>query len=184
MRDLLLSPAVRRLVGGLGLAIPMPARLRRDGGPWQERSLSGRITVIGSGASADALAAIAAGLAPAGAVPYLAVPEGLRRAYRLPEARRRLELKGALRDPSDAFHDGASGHELPPKPRPPAEAKARTVPALDALGAVAHVDALVFDATGLADVASLRALFDFFQPLVKRLEPCGRVGSGSPLSPP
>ena len=155
MRDLLLSPAARKLVGGLGLPIPLPPPLRRDGGPWQERSLSGRITVVGSGASAECLGAIAAGLAPAGAVPYLAVPEGLRRAYRLPEARRTLDVKGA--------------------PREPAEAKARTVPALDALGSVARVDALVFDATGLADVASLRALFDFFQPLLKRLEPCARV---------
>ena len=78
MSDLLLYPAVRRLVQGLGLPIPVPARLRRDGGPWQERSLSGRITVIGSGDAAECLGAIAAGLEPAGAVPYLAVPAPLR----------------------------------------------------------------------------------------------------------
>ena len=161
MSDLLLNPAARRLLGGLGLPIPLPVRLRRDGGPWQERSLSGRITVIGSGAAAECLGAIAAGLAPAGAVPYLAVPEPLRTSYRIPEARRSLEMQG---------DNGA-----PTKPRSSGEAKSRGVPALDALGEVAHIDALVFDATGLRDVSSLRALYDFFQPLVRRLEPCARA---------
>src|SRR5580704_19379128 len=97
MTDLLLHPALRRLVKSFGLPIPVPVRLRRDGGPWQERSLSGRITVIGSGTSAECLGAIAAGLAPAGAVPYLAVPEPLRAAYRIPEARRALEVKGGAK---------------------------------------------------------------------------------------
>ncbi len=161
MTDFLLHPAARRLVRSLGLPIPMPVRLRRDGGPWQERSLSGRITVIGSGTSAECLGAIAAGLAPAGAVPDLAVPEALRGDYRsrvrpkAAEVRRMLEGQGGSRD-------------TPP-------AKPREVPPLDALGQVARIDALVFDATGIADVASLRALYEFFQPLVRRLEPCARV---------
>jgi 3-oxoacyl-[acyl-carrier protein] reductase len=155
MSDLLLNPAARRLLGGLGLPIPLPVRLRRDGGPWQERSLSGRITVIGSGASAECLGSIATGLAPAGAVPYLAVPEPLRAYYRIPEARRSLEMKGA--------------------PREPAEPKARAVPALAALGEVPLIDALVFDASGLSSVSLLRDLYHFFQPLLRRLEPCARV---------
>ncbi len=157
MSDLLLSPAARRLVGGLGLPIPMPARLRRDGGAWQERSLSGRITVVGSGASAACLASIAAGLAPAGAVPYLAVPDALQRSYRLPEVRRSLELKGGA-------------------PREPSEAKSRTVPALDALGTVARIDALVFDATGARHgrlaAQPLRLLP---APPAARCEPCARI---------
>src|SRR6185437_3172878 len=160
MTDFLLHPAARRLVESLGLPIPLPVRLRRDGGPWQERSLSGRITVVGSGTSAECLAAIAAGLAPAGAVPYLAVPEPLRGAYKLPkstEPRRLLAVEKASRESS------------PPPP------KGRDVPPLDALGEVARIDALVFDATGIADVASLRAAYDFFHPLLKRLEPCARV---------
>jgi len=173
MSDLLLSTAARTLVGGLGLPIPLPARLRRDGGAWQERSLSGRITVIGSGATAACLAAIAAGLAPAGAVPYLAVPEALQRAYRLPGTRRNLELQKMPAAPKEGAREVAK-EEAAPKAEP-TEAKSRTVPALDALGTVARIDALVFDATGLDTVASLRSLYDFVQPLLQRLEPCARV---------
>src|SRR5262249_42722394 len=136
--------------------IPMPARLRRDAGAWPERSLSGRITVIGSGATADCLGAIAAGLAPAGAVPYVAVPEGLRAAYKLPEIRRPLPIEGA-------------------KPKEPVEPRNRTAPPLAELGEVAKIDALVFDATGIRDPRGLRAVFDFFQPLLRRLEPGGRA---------
>jgi 3-oxoacyl-[acyl-carrier protein] reductase len=155
MSDLLLNPAARKIVGGLGLPIPMPARLRRDGGAWQERSLSGLITVIGSSASAECLGAIAAGLAPAGAVPYLAVPEALRSAYKIPETKRALTVEGAKKDP--------------------VEGKTRGAPALDALGEVARIDVLVFDATGLADAPSLRALYEFFPPFLRRLEASGRV---------
>jgi 3-oxoacyl-[acyl-carrier protein] reductase len=162
MSDLLLSTAARRLVGGLGLPIPLPARLRRDGGPWQERSLSGRITVVGSGASAGCLAAIAAGLAPAGAVPYLAVPDALQRGYRLPDARRALDLSPSPGQPAKPARDASE--------RPP-----RGAPTLDALGPIARIDALVFDATGLDTVASLRSLFDFFQPLLRRLEPGAHI---------
>ena len=38
-----------------------------------------------------------------------------------------------------------------------------------------RLDALVFDASGLATPAELRALYDFFQPLIARLAPSGRV---------
>jgi 3-oxoacyl-[acyl-carrier protein] reductase len=155
MTDLLLNPAVRLIVGGVGLPLPMPARLRRDGGAWQERSLSGKITVIGSGAAAECLGAIAEGLAPAGAVPYLAVPEALRPAYKIPETKRPLPIEGKVREP--------------------AEPRTRSAPELSALGEVARIDALVFDATGIADAGGLRAVYDFFHPLLRRLEPSGRA---------
>ena len=35
--------------------------------------------------------------------------------------------------------------------------------------------ALIFDATGIGDSAALRALYDFFHPAVRALDPCGRV---------
>ncbi|MFH2008922.1 MAG: 3-oxoacyl-ACP reductase [bacterium] len=35
--------------------------------------------------------------------------------------------------------------------------------------------ALLFDATGIGDTAGLRALYDFFHPLIRSLERCGRV---------
>ena len=35
--------------------------------------------------------------------------------------------------------------------------------------------ALLFDATGIADPAGLRALYDFFHPLIRTLDRCGRV---------
>jgi 3-oxoacyl-[acyl-carrier protein] reductase len=162
MSDMLLNPVARRLVGALGLPLPMPAPLRRDGGPWQERSLSGLITVIGSDPAASCLGAIAVGLAPAGAVPYLALPDARRADYRVPETKRPLEIAGAKKDPEAPAPEAGAG-------------KTRGAPALDALGDVAKVDALVFDATGLADVSSLRSLYDFFHALVPRLEPCARI---------
>jgi len=143
MKDLLLNPAARRLLGSLGLPIPLPRPLRRDAGPWTDRPLSGRITIVGATGSAGCLGDIAAGVLPAGVAPYLAVPEALRKAFRDTGGERRLSQPA--------------------------------LPALDALGDVARPDALIFDATGLADLAGLRALYDFFHPLVARLDEGGRV---------
>lgn len=42
-------------------------------------------------------------------------------------------------------------------------------------GAADGVAALVYDATGIGDSAGLRALYDFFHPAVRTLQPCGRV---------
>lgn len=56
----------------------------------------------------------------------------------------------------------------------PGEAFGRPPRPLDALGD-ARVDALVFDASSLSSAADLRALFDFFQPLVSRVARSGRV---------
>jgi len=38
-----------------------------------------------------------------------------------------------------------------------------------------RVHALVFDATGISDVAGLRALYDFFHPRIKSIGSCGRL---------
>ncbi|MEU5690703.1 3-oxoacyl-ACP reductase [Actinosynnema sp. NPDC020468] len=46
---------------------------------------------------------------------------------------------------------------------------------VDVVSAADRYGALVFDATGITDVAGLRALFDFFGPVVRSLGPCGRV---------
>ncbi|MFT3767202.1 MAG: 3-oxoacyl-ACP reductase [Minicystis sp.] len=143
MNDILLNPAARRLLGSLGLPIPLPQPLRRDGSPWTDRPLSGRITIVGAAGSAECVGAIAAGILPAGAAPYLAVPDALRKAFKDPNGERRLSQPA--------------------------------IPTLDTLGEVARPDALVFDATRLTDVASLRALYDFFHPLAGRLDRDGRV---------
>jgi 3-oxoacyl-[acyl-carrier protein] reductase len=47
--------------------------------------------------------------------------------------------------------------------------------ALEALPPGLHVDALVFDATEIAEPAGLRALYEFFHPLLPLLAPGGRV---------
>jgi 3-oxoacyl-[acyl-carrier protein] reductase len=59
--------------------------------------------------------------------------------------------------------------------RGPGETFGRPARALSALGEDKRVDALLFDATGIHDVAGLRALHEFFHPLVGRLNRSGRV---------
>jgi 3-oxoacyl-[acyl-carrier protein] reductase len=59
--------------------------------------------------------------------------------------------------------------------RDPGETFGRPARAAEALPEGKSVDALVFDATGVRDVGSLRAVFDFFQPRVSRIARCGRV---------
>jgi 3-oxoacyl-[acyl-carrier protein] reductase len=59
--------------------------------------------------------------------------------------------------------------------REPGETFGRPARALEELPEGKPVDAVVFDATGLRDVSGLRALFDFFHPLVTRIARCGRV---------
>jgi len=46
---------------------------------------------------------------------------------------------------------------------------------LATLGDEARLDALVFDASGIADAGGLRALYDFFHPLIARLDRSARV---------
>jgi 3-oxoacyl-[acyl-carrier protein] reductase len=61
-----------------------------------------------------------------------------------------------------AFKDAGETHGRPAKP-------------LEALGESTKLRAVVFDASGIRDVKGLRALYEFFQPLVSRLQPCARV---------
>jgi 3-oxoacyl-[acyl-carrier protein] reductase len=57
----------------------------------------------------------------------------------------------------------------------PGETFGRPPRALEALAENAKADALVFDATGIRDSRGLRALYDFFHPLVTRIGRSGRV---------
>ncbi|MCC6528361.1 MAG: 3-oxoacyl-ACP reductase [Polyangiaceae bacterium] len=59
--------------------------------------------------------------------------------------------------------------------REPGESFGRPAQELAALGDKATADALVLDATGIAGVAGLRTVYDFFHPLVPRLARSGRV---------
>jgi 3-oxoacyl-[acyl-carrier protein] reductase len=67
--------------------------------------------------------------------------------------------------------------ELAPVFREPGEAYGRPARRLDlgALPADLRADGLVFDASGVTEPAGLRALYDFFHPLVGRLAPSGRA---------
>ena len=57
----------------------------------------------------------------------------------------------------------------------PAEAWGRRVEQAAELGEGERVDAMLFDATEIEDPESLRWLYDFFHPHVRRLRPCGRA---------
>jgi 3-oxoacyl-[acyl-carrier protein] reductase len=57
----------------------------------------------------------------------------------------------------------------------PGETFGRPARPLDALAEKERADALIFDATGVKDTPGLRALYDFFHPLVSRLGRSGRV---------
>jgi len=59
--------------------------------------------------------------------------------------------------------------------RGPGETFGRPAHALDALPAGKSISALVFDATGVADTAALRKVYEFFQPLVRRVARSGRL---------
>src|SRR5687767_8589208 len=73
MADFLLELAsnknARKVVQTLGLPLPMPQRLERGEGPWEERPLHGRTVVVGGdGALGEVLATT---LASAGADPWV-----------------------------------------------------------------------------------------------------------------
>jgi 3-oxoacyl-[acyl-carrier protein] reductase len=73
---------------------------------------------------------------------------------------------------------GADPHvseALRPAFRDAGETHGRPAKALEALGETAKLAAVVFDASGIRDVAGLHALYEFFHPLVGRLAPCARV---------
>jgi 3-oxoacyl-[acyl-carrier protein] reductase len=142
MSDFLLeNQAARKLIQTLGLPVPVPTRLRRAKGPWDERPLHDDEIVVGAapgGALADVLAKT---LTKAGASPWVTRPE----------------LVAAFAEPGEAFG------------RP-----ARLIQS-DGLPESLRVRGLVFDATNLGDPSELRALYDFFHPLMNRIANCGRV---------
>lgn len=144
MSDFLLqlseNPQARRLIQTLGLPIPMPQKLRRATGPWEERPLADWTVAVGA-APGDALGPmVAKTLVTAGANPHLAG------------------------GPFDAYREVGEAYGRPARPL-----------ALDALAEEFRADALVFDATGIDRVDRLRAIYDFFHPLVGRLVPSGRA---------
>jgi 3-oxoacyl-[acyl-carrier protein] reductase len=59
--------------------------------------------------------------------------------------------------------------------RAPGETFGRPARPLDALAENVRADVLVFDATGVTDTRGLRAVYDFFHPLVARLARSGRI---------
>lgn len=142
MSDFLLeNQAARRLIQTLGLPVPMPTRLRRAKGPWDDRPLHDDDFVIGAapgGALSDVLART---LTMAGASPWVTRPE----------------LLAAFAEPGEAF--GRPAKLIQP----------------DGLPDGLRVRGLVFDATNLGDPTELRALYDFFHPLMTRIANCGRV---------
>lgn len=142
MSDFLLeNQAARKLIQTLGLPVPVPMRLRRAKGPWDERPLHDDDVVVGAapgGAMSDALART---LTMAGAAPWVTRPE----------------LLTAFAEPGEAF--GRPAKLIAP----------------DGLPDGLRVRALVFDATNLGDPTELRALYEFFHPLINRLANCGRV---------
>ncbi len=61
-----------------------------------------------------------------------------------------------------AFRDAGETHGRPARP-------------IEALGESTKIAAAVFDASGVRDVLGLRAVYDFFHPLISRLATCARV---------
>jgi 3-oxoacyl-[acyl-carrier protein] reductase len=108
--------------------------------------------------------------------PWLARPLADRRV--LVGATEGAELVGALAECLAAA--GADAWLSMPEPlaglfTAPGETFARPAHAVSAFPEGKTMDALVFDASGVRDVAGLRALFDFFQPVVSRISRSGRV---------
>jgi 3-oxoacyl-[acyl-carrier protein] reductase len=69
--DLAQNPQARRVVKQLGLPIPLPRKLWRSEGAWEERPLDDRTVVVAGSAEGGLHPAIAATLASAGANPVL-----------------------------------------------------------------------------------------------------------------
>jgi 3-oxoacyl-[acyl-carrier protein] reductase len=135
----------RKLVKTLGLPIPLPQALRRAQGPWEDRPLADQTVVLG------------------GALGNGATGEGLG-----PVLAQTLVAAGAnphlVRDVPPAFRELGEAYGRPPQTIDPTALPERL-----------KADALVFDASALDAPGDLRALFDFFNPLLASLVPGGRV---------
>jgi 3-oxoacyl-[acyl-carrier protein] reductase len=153
MTDYLLElstrPRARRLIKQLGLPLPMPQPLRRARGPWEEQPLRDRPVAVGAAPGGALAEAMAYTLTRAGAAPYLVAPDPVVEG-----------LAAAFAEPGEAYGrpagkvDPGSVQEVREGPSP---------------------FGLVFDASGLDTVAELRALYDFFHSLARRLARSGRV---------
>src|SRR4051794_32457612 len=110
MSDFLLeigqNPQARKIIKTLGLPIPIPERLRRARGPWEERPLADQDVVIGgAGALATTLAET---LAAAGANPFVVGDAAALAPYRAPaeafgRPARPLSLEGEITLRPDAL---------------------------------------------------------------------------------
>jgi 3-oxoacyl-[acyl-carrier protein] reductase len=141
MSDFLLeNEGARRIIQALGLPIPLPQRLSRTSGPWEERPLADQKVLLG-GEPSELSPAVARTLTAAGAETYV-VSDATRAAFA---------------EPGEAF--GRPARPLDP----------------GALGDEFCGDALVFDATSMREPSRLRALYEFFHPLMRRLARSGRV---------
>ncbi len=136
LNQLTWNPQFRKLVGTLGLPVPLPPKLRRASGGWSARPLEGRRVIAGfakPGAVADAVANV---LGRAGATVYARAGEN----------------------------------------KPFEKAGVATAPiAPDNVPSEFGADALVFDATGLADATDLAKVYEFFHAFVGRTGSCARV---------
>ncbi|NVB40437.1 3-oxoacyl-ACP reductase [Pseudenhygromyxa sp. WMMC2535] len=160
MNDILLqlgkNPQARRLVKTLGLPLPMPQSLTRARGPMEERPLHDYEIAVGGysrplGEGSEGEAAEDSAL-----IPVLA--ETLAKA-----GATALVASGGVVIPP-AFEQAGDAWGRPPRAL-----------ILDGLPDKLRLDALVFDATQIVDAAGLRAIYEFFHPLIRSLRKCGRV---------
>ena len=142
MSDFLLeNEAARRMIKTLGLPLPVPHKLRRAKGPWEERPLHDETFVVGAGPGGALGSVLARTLTSAGGSPVVTSQE----------------LDAPFAEAGEAYG------------RPPTRVAADELPeGLRARG-------FVFDATGLREPSDLRALYDFFHPLMHRLDRSGRI---------
>jgi 3-oxoacyl-[acyl-carrier protein] reductase len=142
MSDFLLeNEPARRMIKSLGLPLPVPTKLRRAKGPWEERPLHDETIVVGTSSDGALGPVLGRTLTAAGASPLVTSDE----------------LETAFADAGEAY--GRPAMRVAPSELPEGM-KAR---------------AFVFDATGLREPSDLRALYDFFHPLMYRLERSGRL---------
>ena len=152
MNDILLeiakNPRARDLVKALGLPLPIPEPLKRLKSPAPARLLDGKNIAFHASGHAALNLVVARTLASEGANPFLS-------------------------GDSSAFeHFAGVGDAFGRRPRPipePAD------PSPEAKGPSLRLDGLVLDATGFAQASDLRALYDFFHPLMGSLARNGRL---------
>ncbi len=146
MSDLLLElgklSAARKVVGMLGLPLPLPQELERETGPWQKQPLYDRPVVVAAGQGAQFGPALSDALASAGARVFSTLAP----------------------DKTDSYLKTDESWLRLPRPIP-AHAPPEGV----------RPFALLFDASDFTGPERLRDLYDFFHPLIRPLQPCGRI---------